>query len=427
MKILILAIGSYGDVLPLAGLAREFLQHGHQVTLFTNPYFSKVVQHTGVDFSPIGTTEDYHAFMDNPNLWHPFKGAKLVLEFVAPSLLRETYEAMRSQIAPSSTILISSCLGWAARILQETHGVPHVSAYYAPSNFFSGHRPPVGPHFRFPQWFPPWLTRSCWKFVTHAFIDPLIKPAINSFRRDLGLSPVSQILHGWGASPDLILGMFPQCFGPPQSDWPPHTMLTGFPLYDEVHDAALPDSIQQFLATHPNPIVCTPGSANKHGHTFFQESIKACQTLNKSAIFLTRFKEQLPTSLPPSIQHFSYAPLSSLLPQASALLHHGGIGTCAQAMRAGIPQLIQPLGFDQFDNADRVEQLGIGQTLLPRDFKHSTISSMLQNLLSSSTIQDQCRVTSEQIRSTDGLATAYQTIYSHFMTPGFVKTTEGRM
>ncbi|MGB0911343.1 MAG: glycosyltransferase [Nitrospirales bacterium] len=416
MKVLLLAIGSYGDILPLAGLAREFLNRGHQVTLFTNPYFAKVIQHTGVEFFPVGTTEEYLTFINNSKLWHPYQGAKVVLEHVGPALLRETYHAMLPHIIHGSTILISSCLGWAARLLQETQGIPHVSAYYAPSNFFSGHAPPQGPNFHFPKWLPPWVTRSCWTMMNTAFIDPLIKPAINSFRHELGLSPVSQILHGWGASPDLVLGMFPNCFAKPQPDWPPNSVLTGFPLYDTVDDAVLPDTIQNFLDDYPNPIVCTPGSANKHGRTFFQESLKACQVLKRPGIFLTRFKEQLPL-LPPSIQHFSYAPLSSLLLQSSALLHHGGIGTCAQALQAGIPQLIQPLGFDQYDNADRVEQLGIGRRIFPRDFNHSYIAHMLQDLLGSSHVGEQCRSISEQINATNGLSTAYETIEKYLIKP----------
>jgi len=79
------------------------------------------------------------------------------------------------------------------------------------------------------------------------------------------------------------------------------------------------------------------------------EAARACQLSGHRAIFLTRYPEQLPPSLPKEVKHFSYIPLSQLLPHAAVLIHHGNIGTCSQALRAGIPQIIQPLAFDQFD------------------------------------------------------------------------------
>src|SRR6202012_1799180 len=56
----------------------------------------------------------------------------------------------------------------------------------------------------------------------------------------------------------------------------------------------------------------------------------------------------------------AYVPLRALLPRCAALVHHGGIGTTAEALRAGVPQVIVPLAFDQFDNAARVRALGAG-------------------------------------------------------------------
>ena len=59
----------------------------------------------------------------------------------------------------------------------------------------------------------------------------------------------------------------------------------------------------------------------------------------------------------------AYAPFSALLPRLSLLIHHGGIGTSAQALAAGIPQTIVPFAHDQFDNAARLRRLGVSSTL----------------------------------------------------------------
>nr|MBA3625578.1 glycosyltransferase [Methylibium sp.] len=61
--------------------------------------------------------------------------------------------------------------------------------------------------------------------------------------------------------------------------------------------------------------------------------------------------------------HVAYAPFDALLPRLATLVHHGGIGTCAEALAAGVPQIVVPFAHDQFDNAARLERLGLGVTL----------------------------------------------------------------
>jgi UDP:flavonoid glycosyltransferase YjiC (YdhE family) len=94
--------------------------------------------------------------------------------------------------------------------------------------------------------------------------------------------------------------------------------------------------------------------------------VDACRRLGRRGLLLSRYRDQLPADLPPGVRHFDYVPLSRVLPRAAALVSHGGIGTLSQALAAGIPQLIMPLGFDQFDNAARLGRLGVAATLTPR-------------------------------------------------------------
>ncbi|HNP30730.1 MAG: glycosyltransferase [Nitrospira sp.] len=391
MTILILAVGSYGDVLPLVGMARQLQQHGHRVTIFTSAHFKELVHRAGVAFIALGTADDYDAIANNPALWHPHKGWRLLMKRIVSSALGETYTLLKSKVIPENTLLISSTLGFAARLLQETHHIPHATVHFSPGVFHSAHQAPKIPGLILPDWLPVSFKDSMWKFLDHTFIDPIVKPQLNHFRRQLGLPPVSRIFHNWLHSPDLVLGLFPEWFATPQPDWPSETHITGFPLYDEAPDKVLPATVQRFLDAHPEPFVFTPGSANKHGQSFFREATEVCQDLGRPGIFLTRYPEQLPPSLPKGVTHFSYVPLSQLLPHASALIHHGGIGTCSQAFRAGTPQVIQPLAFDQFDNGARMKKLGVGMMIPKRRFQASTIARGLQALLGSSDVKRQCQ------------------------------------
>ncbi len=404
LNILIVAVGSYGDVLPLVGLGRELSSRGHGVTFFTNGHFAALIQQAELNFVPMGSAEEYDAVASHPDLWHPRKGWRVIMKRMMSGILQEAYHLLHSHVVPGETVLISSTLGFVARLVQEIHQVPNVTIHFSPGFFHSAYQAPRMPGLPLPDWLPVRFKQGVWKILDHLVIDPILKPKLNHFRRELGLPPVSRIFHTWLHSPDMVLGLFPEWFATPQPDWPPSTVLTGFPLYDDAGDSSLPTTIQTFLEAHPQPLVFTPGSANKHGTSFFAEAAKACQTINRPGIFLTRYPEQLPQPLPPHIIHFSYAPLSQLLPHCATLIHHGGIGSCSQALRAGIPQIIQPYAFDQFDNGVRIEKLSVGRTISQRSFRALKIAACLQDLLTSPEVTTACYTIKDTFNGKNPLA-----------------------
>jgi len=390
MRILFVAVGSYGDVLPSVGLAFTLQQRGHPVTFFSNDHFAPLVRRFGLDFVPLSPSADYDAIANHPDLWNKYMGWRLIGSRLVSTALREAYTILGPYVLPGKTVLVSSTLGFAARLFQETHGIPNATVHLSPGVFHSAYEAPKAPGIFMPNWLPVFVKRAMWKVVNHAFVDPIVKPALNRFRAELGLFPVSRIFHEWLHSPDLTLCLFPPWFAIPQPDWPPQTRLTSFPLFDDAYRTTIPDEVQTFLDEGLPPLVFTPGSANKFGAHFFKEAVKACQLLNKRGLLLTHYPEQLPSSLPSGIQHFPYLSLSHLLPHCAALIHHGGIGTCAQALRAGIPQVIQPLNFDQFDNAARVTHLQVGHTISSRAFRAFHVAKKIEYLLSSPTVKTQC-------------------------------------
>ena len=97
--------------------------------------------------------------------------------------------------------------------------------------------------------------------------------------------------------------------------------------------ADLSRDVHEFLAAGTPPIAFSPGSANREAHQFFAAAVDACQRLGRRGILLTKYDHQLPANLPDSVRHFGFVPMSKLLPHTAALVHHGGIGSCAP--RAG--------------------------------------------------------------------------------------------
>ena len=148
------------------------------------------------------------------------------------------------------------------------------------------------------------------------------------------------------------------------------------------------------------PIVFAPGSGNRQARRFFSAACDACRRLGRRGVVLSRYSEHLPAPLPPGVWHAGYAPFSAVLPRAAALVHHGGIGTSAQALAAGRPQLVMPMTFDQPDNAARLTRLGVARTLAPERFTGAAVARELAALLGAAAVARRC---AEIARRFDGV------------------------
>jgi len=390
MKVLCVTIGSSGDVHPFVGIGIELARRGHDVTVVTNGHFQSLIESAGLKFIELGKAEFYREGLKNPELWHRTKGFKRVLEWGVLPFVRPTYEIIARESAGVPTLVIGSSLAMGTRVAQEKLGLPTVTVHLAPSVFRSLLDPPVLPGLFMPRWYPMWLKSALMKFADRKMIDPILAPMINPLLAELGLPAASGFFKDWWNSPTRVLGLFPDWFAPPPADWPPHLKLTGFPLYDEAGVSHVSDELEQFLSDGPAPIAFTAGTAMTHGQDFFRTSIAASQKLGRRAVLLTRHPEQLPSTLPKGVMHVSYAPFSALLPRCAALVHHGGIGTTSQALRAGIPQLICQMAHDQPDNAARIQRLGVGDTLRPSTYRKGRVVKMLDELLNDPTVKANC-------------------------------------
>jgi rhamnosyltransferase subunit B len=258
-----------------------------------------------------------------------------------------------------------------------------VSTVLAPMSLFSVHDLPVFPAM-------PWLARlyrrrpgvsrvllRLGKWMTHPWTKP-----VRQLRAKLGLPAGGDPLYEGQFSPGLTLALFSRMLATPQPDWPPHTQATGFVFHDE-HNC-LPPEVVQFLNAGSAPLVFTLGSAVVHtAGSFYQESVEAVRRLGCRAVLLvgTDPQNRPPELLPEGVLAVPYAPYGDLFPRAQAIIHHGGIGTTAQALRAGRPMLVVPHAYDQPDNAWRVAQLGVARTLFPKHYVATRLATDLRALL----------------------------------------------
>ena len=381
-------VGSAGDVHPYIGLGRALRARGHDVVILTAGVFEQTITRAGLGFRETISAEFFDTMSKHPDLWHSRRGLQFVLSAVA-SGLQLGYERVAEVYEPGRTVLVGHALSFGTRLFEEKHPVPSATLHLAPSIFRSDYEQPAIAPGRDLTRAPRWFKRTFWWAIDRFLTDPQIVPKLNAFRQELGLAPVSRVFREWVHSPQRIIALFPDWFGVPQPDWPAALRVTGFPQYDESDHQQLSPALREFLDRGPAPIAFTPGSANQNAAAFFRAAVDASARLNRRALLLTRHTDHLP-ALPPTAHHESFAPLSRLLPRCAALVHHAGIGTLAQALAAGVPQLTMPMGFDQPDNTNRLVRLGVARWVGPTQFTGERVASELDRLLTDPAVASSC-------------------------------------
>jgi rhamnosyltransferase subunit B len=416
--VLLPTLGSAGDVHPFIGLGLALVARGHRATILTNPWFQPLIESQGLGFLPVGSLEQVESAVADPDLWHARKGFSVVARRVIVPSIEPIYRLIEKHAA-ADTVVAASSISFGARVAQDKLGIPTATVHLQPIVIRSLIDQGMFGSFRLSAAQPMWFKRAFFRLADWAAIDRILARPLNEFRATLGLEPVHRTLERWIHSPQGVIGFFPDWFATPQSDWPPHVHLVGFPLWDGGRGwdgggagAALPAEAEAFLNESNAPLVFTAGSAASTQDKFFAQSIGAARRLDARALLVTNFPQQLPRELPRGVRAFGYLPFSAVLPRAALIVHHGGIGTLAQAIKSGIPQLIVPKSHDQFDNAWRIEQLGLGRSIPQGRYRAAAAAQALRALLDDRSTSQVAREYSRRIDSASALARACELIES---------------
>jgi len=235
-------------------------------------------------------------------------------------------------------------------------------------------------------------------------------PLIDEVRLAKGLPKSAMVpIFQPGTRPALSLGLYSPLLGSLPADVLQPAQLTGFPWYDSEDGAAptLDADLATFLDSGPAPLIVSLGSFLPFvADEFYQRSAAIARELGLRAVLLT--SEAISASSP-DIMVRSYAPHSLLFPRAAAIVHHGGVGTMGQALRAGIPQLVVPFWADQFDNAARAVRMGVGLSASPGRYNSGGIK-LLRRLLEEREFALTASGIGKQVRDEDGAGVAADAI-----------------
>ena len=413
--ILLTTFGSYGDLYPYLAVGRELRQRGHHIVVATSEGYRAMVKNEELAFHPVRPDVS----LDDRAMLRQFfdarRGSERVIRSIC-SVVRESYEDTLPA-AEGADLVVTHIITFAAVAVAEKLRKPWISTVLAPLSFFSAEDPGVPPvaHWLFRQLraMGPKVMRQVNR-VARAQSLPWLQPLLE-LRQELGLSVDEHPLFAGSHSPDRVLALFSRHLAAPAPDWPKQTVVTGFPFYEQRQPTPVPPPLQRFLSGDA-PLVFTLGSsAVGAAGSFYRESLAAVQRLRARAVFLTGSHPQdLPDRLPSNVLVVPYAPHEQVFPHASVIVHQGGIGTTAQALRSGKPMLVVPFAHDQFDNSDRVRRLGAGEVLFSKRYTAARAEQQLRRLLIEPSYAQAGTRVGEQVRGENGTAAAADAIEAYW-------------
>ena len=408
---------------PFVAIAIELKARGYEPCIAAQREFQATIEGEGVEFHPLRPgIEDIREELglETPEIVQRATRGSIGLEFavrrIAMPFLKRAFDDMMEATA-GADLVITHTSAFAGRLAAETRGLPWLSAALSPFTFMSDYDPPIlsaMPALKvLREMTNARSDMALLKFVKAASV--LWTGTFQKLRAELGLPRCENPLFDGQFSSLGSLALYSPLFGAAQPDFPTRCTLTGFCFYDRQHGepTSLTPEMQSFIDRGAPPLVFTLGSALvMEPGDFYDVSIAASRKVGRRAVLLVgpgNAEALISMSTPSDVHIADYAPHSVLFPHAAAIIHHGGIGTTAQAMRAGKPQLVVPHFGDQPDNANRVERLGIGRMIAPSAYSPTRAARALASVLNTAHL-NRTAYMARQLAREDGVVAAADAI-----------------
>ncbi|WP_304454797.1 glycosyltransferase [Nocardiopsis sp. YSL2] len=414
-KILLVTVGSRGDVQPYVALGHSLQAAGHDVTVATCERFQSFVTGHGLAFGSL--SDGFMELIDSQEGRTAMDDASGVLGLVRMNiqlarkaglinreLMSDVWRVARS-VEPDIVVYHPKAL--AGPHVAEALGVPAVLAVPVPVAVPTGAFPVVGmPNLPLGAWY----NRLTYRLVAAGYKG--YNKMVNTFRRDaLGLGVVkgaAMATHRPGGQPTPVLHGISRHVVPRPADWPEHADLTGYWFLDGTDDWTPPTDLVDFLAAGEPPVYVGFGSmAGRDPKRVTGSVVGALRLAGVRGIIATGWGGLEPVDLPDTVLRITEVPHDWLLPRVSAVVHHGGAGTTAAALRAGKPAVICPFIVDQFFWGRQVAALGAGSTPIPQaKLTAQRLADALREVTTSTRVQHTAAEIGRRIAAENGAADA---------------------
>ncbi|HEX4221743.1 MAG TPA: glycosyltransferase [Pseudonocardiaceae bacterium] len=397
--VVIAAFGSRGDVAPFTGLGRRLHQAGHQVAIAACARYAELIGDAGLEFRLLPGDPEPETPTDGMRKYFEEGHSHRTRKAIVPDLI----EGMRpvgpaiTKAAEDADILLTSV----AATLPGYHvgqglGIPTVGVFLLPTTP-TGDFPPAVLGLRS-------MGRRGNRLIGQVagLGERIFLPQINDLRRDLGLPPTTvRAIHReqherrWP-----ILHGFSQHVVPRPSDWRPGLELTGYWWPHPQSSWTPPDDLLDFLAAGPPPVYFGYGTGGiGQGERLAELTVAAARKAGVRAVVSGLDVHG------DDVISVGNASFEWLFPRMAALVHHGGAGTTAIGIRAGVPAVTTPVIVDQHFWGRRLVQLGVSpDSIRYKDLSVDRLAVAIQDVLHDPSYRAGTRALSTKITAEDGAA-----------------------
>ena len=414
-RIVLTSWGSHGDLNPFLGLAIALRDRGHEPILAVPAHYRPQVETEGLRLHPVRPDIDPGDRALVSRIMDPRRGTEVIVRELLVPRIRESYADLWAA-TEGADLLVSHPITFAGPLVGARRGIPWLSAVLAPMSFFSRHEIPAFPPA-------PWTARLNGVPGAGRLLTALARAAtrrwttpVHRLRKELELPDRGDPVFDGQFSPHGTLALYSRVLGAPQPDWPPRVAVTGFVFYDRSAGAGHAPAVEKWLDAGVAPLIFTLGSSaaatDGAAARFFAASAAAARAVGRRALLVVGSN---PANRPAidddaSVCVIEAAPYSTIFPRAAVVVHQGGIGTTAQALAAGVPQLVVPFAHDQPDNAVRVERLGVARRIAAGRYDARRSARVLTELLDDEASMARAAAVGREVRSEDGHSAACDAI-----------------
>ena len=399
MHITLLALGSRGDIQPYATLGQRLRAVGHRVCFITTENFRALIAAHGLDFYAIPGDAQALVQAAGANM--------LALLRAFGSLAHGPTPDIPPPVRETDVIINQLPLGLTGYDLAEKFNLPMIIAAVMP----------LFPTRAFPLMGLPTLPLPGYNRFTYAFAQQLgwqlFRPNANRWRRKLELPPAPRFgyFKQLGTARYPVLNGFSPHVVPRPTDWNEHVHVTGY-WFPEDEEWQPPDPLRAFLEAGPPPVFIGFGSMPVRDPQWATAVIlDAVQQSRQRAILHAGWGNLGQSTLPEHVFPIEYAPYGWLFPRMALVIHHGGSGTTAFGLRAGVPSLVVPFVFDQFYWGERVAALRVGpRPIAYRRLSARRLAEAITSAIEDRSLRQRAVELGRQIQAEDGLSAAVEVI-----------------
>ena len=402
MKIVIPTIGSRGDVQPFIALAQGLSHVGHRVTVASHPVMKSLVESHGVTFSPIGPDIDLARKVAaiRQNSRNATAGLIRGMRF-SFDMLQQSHDDILA-LCREADLVVVSAQSAAGKNEADQLRMPYLSVTLMP-------------------WAIPWDDpgRPFFRRIAYGLIDRLVSllttQPLNRLRKRQGLPPVGR--EGFASLRLNLVPVSPAVYKP-NPHWAPRHRIVGYWFVEDPVGWEPPTDLLTFLEAGEPPVVISLGAMSLGNGDAKEVTSLFVEAIHQAGVraIIQGWEEGVQQLSPsPAIHTAGSLPHSWLLPRCAAVVHHGGFGTTAAGLRAGIPALVIPHIADQFFWAKMVHELGVGPPPIRRAKLSTTaLATSLHEMVGNDKLRAEASSLGERIRVEKGIDNAVRQIEEEF-------------